>query len=91
MQIEDVGTSLKEERKRMRAKQIELSHDCLMSVIRTVFFFSHVVHDQIIIYTQKKPNNDIVMQVLICFVRLKIFFSQLSYKFILPPKVQWLK
>ncbi len=40
MQIEDVGTSLKEERKRMRAKQIELSHDCLMSVIRTAFLFS---------------------------------------------------
>lgn len=73
MQIEDVGTSLKEERKRIRAKQIELSHDCLMSVIRTVFLFSDShflmlfsIRLEFIQHTHiHKKNNHIVMQILI--------------------------
>ncbi len=81
MQIEDVGTSLKEEeRKRKKAKQIELSHDCLMSVIRTVFLFSD--SHFLVLFTiglesiqQKKNNNDIVMQILILLVRFEIFYQ----------------
>ena len=71
MQIEDVGRSLKEERKRIRAKQIELSHHCLMSVIRTCFSFSFASHFliQLVIKLEsiqrKNNNNDIVMQILI--------------------------
>jgi uncharacterized protein YqhQ len=84
MQIEDVGTSLKEEeRKRKKAKQIELSHDCLMSVIRTVFLFSD--SHFLVLFTirlesiQEKNNNDIVMQIVILLVRLEIFVSILTW------------
>lgn len=44
--------------KKKRAKQIELSHDCLMSVIRTISFPLVMSDDQI-----KISSNDIVMQV----------------------------